>query len=141
MLSIVNDNFGFSTTVAQILCRVILNLYTPEFMNNAGVIVLQTVVLSNSIGIWYPLAYKLPSVAIDQANLWQEDSRPTWSSIVRSSVLAMPCLGTFSPYSAYVPCFTPAAPIRYVFCVGHTPRAWHPRSQQSMLYGPLYFGL
>ena len=34
-------------------------------MNNAGVIVLQTVVLSNSIGIWYPLAYKLPSVAID----------------------------------------------------------------------------
>ena len=66
------------------------------------------------------------------------------------------CLGT-SPLRAQVPffqityyslalfvsvsssCFTLAVP--QVYCVGYTPRAWDPRLLQSMLNGPLYFGL
>ena len=37
-------------------------------------------------------------------------------------------------------CFTLAVPMREVSCVGYTPRAWDPRSLQSMLNGPAYFG-
>ena len=37
--------------------------------------------------------------------------------------------------------FVLAVPMREVYCVGYTFRAWHPRSLQSILNGPLYFGL
>ena len=43
--------------------------------------------------------------------------------------------------SVFSSCFTPAVPMLEVSCVGYTPRAWDPRSLQSMLNGPLYFGL
>ena len=32
-------------------------------------------------------------------------------------------------------------PMREVYCVGYTPRAWGPRSLLTMLNGPFYFGL
>ena len=35
----------------------------------------------------------------------------------------------------------PAVPMRKVYCVGYTPRAWDPRSLQSMLNDYLYLGL
>ena len=41
--------------------------------------------------------------------------------------------------SASSSCFTLAIPIREVYCVGYTPRAWDPLYLQSILDGPLYF--
>ena len=41
--------------------------------------------------------------------------------------------------SASSSCFTLAVPMREVYCVGYTPRAWDPRSLQPVLDGPLFF--
>ena len=86
-----------------------------------------------------------------------EDSRPSVSSIVKSSALVRFCLGLSPPYSVHVPsfhisyysliilvsapssCFTLAVPMREVYCVEYTPCAWDPRSLQSILDVPLYF--
>ena len=81
------------------------------------------------------------------------------SSIVRSLALVRSCLGLIQPHSAHIPsfrisnyfaiilvsassaCFTLAVSMREVSFVVYTPRAWDPRSLQSMLNSPLYFGL
>ena len=83
-------------------------------------------------------------------------SSPSESSIVRSSTLVRPCLELFlfvprsflpefillscdHSWSAFSSCFTLAVTMREVYCVGYTPRAWDPRTLQSILDGPLYF--
>ena len=71
----------------------------------------------------------------------------------------MPYFGTFPPYSAHVSfhisynsltiilvsaptvSFALAVSMREVYCVEYTPRAWDPRSLQSILDVPLYFGV
>ena len=78
------------------------------------------------------------------------------SSIIRSLALVRPCLGllhscpryflpdffysfTIILVSASFSYFTLALPIREIYCVEYTPRAWDARSLQSILNGPLYF--
>ena len=80
------------------------------------------------------------------------------NTIGRSLALIMPCLELPS-YSAHVPffhisyyslttivvsaptsSFILAVSMREVYCVGYTPHAWDPRSLQSILDVPLYFG-
>ena len=62
-------------------------------------------------------------------------SRPSGSSIVRSSALVRPCFGTF-PLCAHVPLFQISFYYSRVcfflllhpYCVGYPPRAWDPLS-------------
>ena len=80
------------------------------------------------------------------------------TSIVRSLALVRPCFGlSYSPHvpsfhisyysltitlvSAPTSCFTLSVPMREVYCVRYTPRAWDSRSLLSILDVPLYFRL
>ena len=61
---------------------------------------------------------------------------PTFLSFISHATLLL----LYSRVSSFS-YFSFAVPMREVSCMGYTPRAWDPRSVQSMLNNPLYLGV
>ena len=84
--------------------------------------------------------------------IYGRGTRPSGSSLDRSFALVRPCYSAHVPsfhisyypliiilVSAHISSFTFAVSMREVYCVVYTPRAWDPRSLQSILNIPLVF--